>query len=129
MASSSATSPARRSRACSAELGPGRPATTGGTLLAVPDPRGCYPVLLPGAGCVHGTAWERGNVDLAALDAFEGPEYRRSAVTITLADGAAAEAEAEAYRYLFPPRHDFVPIPHGDFARWLRETGHRALAG
>jgi len=108
-------------------LGPGLRASTTGTLFAVLDPRGAYPVLVPGEGTVHGMLHEAGSVDLVALDAFEGIEYRRQPVTVALANGGSGMADA--YVYQFAPRPEFLPIAHGDFARWLRETGTAPLAG
>ena len=35
---------------------------------------------------------------------------------------------ADAYLYNRPIAADFVPIVHGDFARWLRETGNAPLS-
>ena len=108
-------------------LGEGEPASAAGTLYAVPDARGWYPVLVPGDGRVHGTLCDAGTVDLAALDVFEGIEHRRSPILATPSGREAVRAEA--YLYQFAPRPDFLPIEHGDFARWLRETGRTALSG
>ena len=108
-------------------LGESEPATTRGRLMAVPDPAGFYPVLLPGDGMVRGTICDAGSVDLAALDRFEGLEYRRTAVAVF--PRAGGEVQAQAYLYQFPARADFLPVTHGDFARWLRETGNAPLAG
>jgi gamma-glutamylcyclotransferase (GGCT)/AIG2-like uncharacterized protein YtfP len=114
-----------------AGIGPGRPATTGGRLYAVPDVRGAYPVLVPGAGVVHGMVHEAGGVDLDALDRFEGVdphepsagEYRRESREADVA--GEGRVMADAYLYNRTIAADFVPIHHGDFARWLRETGTR----
>lgn len=117
-----------------AGLGHGERATTQGTLFAVPDPAGWYPVLLDGKQQVTGALHEAGMVDLAALDRFEGVdpadpragEYRRAAISVTGQTGLAVSAHA--YLYNHAPGPGFVPIGHGDFARWLRETGNRPLA-
>lgn len=122
-------------RALLAGLGPGRPATTRGALFAIPDPRGWYPVLLPGEGEVCGMLHEAGTVDLAALDRFEGVdpadppagEYRREPVEVVPEGGGPLMADAYLYNRARAP--EVEPIPHGDFARWLRETGHAPLAG
>ena len=115
-------------------LGPGRAATATGVLYAVPDPRGWYPVLLPGDGEVHGMVHEAGTVDIAGLDRFEGVdpqdpragEYRREVVPVSVGE---TTFEAQAYLYNRDPALGFAHIAHGDFARWLRETGNSPLAG
>jgi len=104
-----------------AGIAPGVPASTRGLLYAVPDPRGAYPVLVPGEGRVMGMLHEAGSVDLAALDAFEGSDYDRQPVAVEPVSGGSRMADA--YIYQLAPRPEFVPIAHGDFARWLRETG------
>jgi len=121
-----------------AGLGPGRPAVARGTLYAVQIPSGWYPVLLAGEGPaahpIRGMVHEAGSVDIAALDRFEGVdsadphagEYRREPISITPYD--AAPLMADAYLYNHAPAPAFEPIPHGDFARWLRETGRKPLA-
>jgi gamma-glutamylcyclotransferase (GGCT)/AIG2-like uncharacterized protein YtfP len=122
-------------KALLAGLGPGRRATAPGLLYAVPDPRGWYPVLIPGEGTVHGMVHEAGSVDVAALDRFEGldpqdpkaGEYRREPVSVTPEAGAALQAHA--YLYNRQPAAAFELIAHGDFARWLREGGHSVFAG
>lgn len=45
--------------------------------------------------------------DIAALDAFEGPEYRRDSVRVSLESGATADAAA--YVYLLPQRLSAAP--------------------
>jgi gamma-glutamylcyclotransferase (GGCT)/AIG2-like uncharacterized protein YtfP len=122
-----------RVRQLLAGIGPGQAATVRGTLYAVPDARGAYPVLLPGEGLVHGWLHEAGSVDLAALDRFEGVdpddpmsgEYRREAVLAMLADGSTVEAQA----YLWNRQvHDGLErLAEGDFARWLAGSGHAAF--
>lgn len=112
-------------RALLAGLGPGWPAATRGMLYAVRSARGAYPALLPGGApkdsWVRGMVHEAGEVDLDALDAFEGAEYRRAEVE--LEDGGLAEA------YLWVgPIEGLEPILHGDFARWLGEQGERPYA-
>lgn len=113
-------------RAMLSGIGEGQPASVEGVLMAVPDAEAAYPVLLAGEGTVHGMLHDAGTVDLAALDAFEGAEYRRSAIVAVLTDGE--RVQAEAYRYVAEPQPDFIPIPHGNFAQWLAETGRRPLA-
>lgn len=102
-----------------AGIGPGLPATARGKLYAVRDDTGAFPAMIEGEGEVRGMLHEAGSVDLAALDAFEGAEYRR--IEIEVSGGQVAQA------YLWAgPVDGLEPIPHGDFARWLRETGHGA---
>jgi len=126
-----------------AGLGPGRPAVARGTLYAVQIPRGWYPVLLACDGAstgeagqpVRGMVHEAGSVDIAALDRFEGfdpadaraGEYRRAPISVT-PDGDPP-LMAQAYLYNHAPAPAFERIPHGDFARWLRETGRQPFAG
>lgn len=114
-------------------IGPGQAATVHGTLYAVPDARGAYPVLLPGEDLVFGQVHEAGRVDLAALDEFEGVdpvdplagEYRREAVRATLAEGRMVEAQA--YLWNRPAHDGLVRLAEGDFARWLAGSGYAAF--
>jgi gamma-glutamylcyclotransferase (GGCT)/AIG2-like uncharacterized protein YtfP len=109
------------------------PATLRGEIFAKYDLRGTYPVLVRGGiGTVHGTVCRGGERftihSLAALDRYEGAarargEYVRRPMTVQLENGGSITADA----YLYNKRvtADLVPIPHGDFARWLAETGER----
>lgn len=108
-----------------AGLGPGQPATVQGDLYAVQAAGGWHPAMVAGSGTVHGVLYEAGRVDLAGLDRFEGADYRRAAVTVTSAQG---EIEAQAYLWLRPVA-GLERIAHGDFARWLGETGNDPLSG
>jgi len=126
-----------------AGLGPGQPATAVGRLYAVPDPQGWYPALMYDAGSpdghqpglVHGMLHDSGQVDLAALDRFEGVDprdphagdYRRAEISVTTADGQAVLA----FAYLWNHRltGNLVHLPLGDFALWLRQSGQQAFAG
>jgi len=74
-----------------------------------------YPGLVidPGATPVIGEIHEVGDIQLAALDAFEGGEYRRVKTTATLAGGG--ECEAWLWEYL-PEADEARRIPSGD---WL----------
>jgi gamma-glutamylcyclotransferase (GGCT)/AIG2-like uncharacterized protein YtfP len=111
-------------------------ATVAGALHAVGDPLGWYPVLLPGAGTVHGRlyATEPGfdAADLARLDAWEDCDpgdpaaslYRREAIAVTDADGARCEAQCYRYNRALPA--GARPIGDGDFRPWLRRVGLRA---
>ena len=122
-------------------LGAPRPASVSGRLYAVPDPRGHYPVMIAAddAERVNGAVLAPGPMfgcgELAELDAFEGfdptnpgaSDYVRGRFQATLADGLTLSADA--YRWNRPVTADFIPIPHGDFARYLAESGARPLPG
>lgn len=122
-------------------LDPGCPATVGGRLYAVPDPRGHYPVLVPdpGAGRVkgrlHRPAMGFGEAELAEMDAFEGfvpgdparSDYLRCGVTAALADGRDVVCETYVWNRAIDP--GFIPIGSGDFAAHLAASGARALPG
>lgn len=105
-------------------LGPGLPARTPGALHAIPDPEGWYPALVDGegwvCGMVHAATSGFGQNHLAALDAYEGAEYVRMTITVTTRGG---RVEAETYLYAAPLPASAVLLPHGDFARFLAETG------
>ncbi|MGB3711970.1 MAG: gamma-glutamylcyclotransferase family protein [Erythrobacter sp.] len=113
-------------------LGLGAPATVDGALFAIPDAGGWYPALVLTqaryATAIHGTLHEAGSVNLAAIDAFEGQDYARQEVAV---DGweAGGETRAQAYIWTGDLPDGAEPIPHGDFVRWLEETGRRAFAG
>jgi gamma-glutamylcyclotransferase (GGCT)/AIG2-like uncharacterized protein YtfP len=110
------------------------PATAQGHLFAIPTPEGWYPAFLaePGGGAVHGAAYaalpEWTAEDLAFLDSYEAyhpdrpeaSEYVRQPVEI-LCDGGSGPADA--YVYCLPMPADAVPLPHGDFRKFLAETG------
>jgi gamma-glutamylcyclotransferase (GGCT)/AIG2-like uncharacterized protein YtfP len=51
---------------------------------------GPYPALVPGTASVVGELYEVPSGSLAALDAFEGSDYRRA--NVRLSDGSEAEA-------------------------------------
>lgn len=108
-----------------AGIGPGRAATTGGTLFAITDPQGWYPALLPGAAIIVGKVHDAGAVDLAAVDAFEGPDYMRRAIPVNV---AGQTVSAEAYLWTAPLPDGAPHIVHGDFVRWLAETGYTPFA-
>jgi gamma-glutamylcyclotransferase (GGCT)/AIG2-like uncharacterized protein YtfP len=114
-------------------LRPIGPATARGALYAVGDPRGWYPVLLPGREQVHGMHYEStadfGRAELARLDAYEDFDprdparslYLRREISVTGADGARRKAQAYRYNRALPA--SARPIPGGDFHAWLEETG------
>jgi gamma-glutamylcyclotransferase (GGCT)/AIG2-like uncharacterized protein YtfP len=109
------------------------PATGRGALHAVGDAGGWYPILLSGAGAVHGRLYEAapgfGEADLAALDAYEefdpgdpaGSMYIRATLVVTAADGTMFEAQAYSFNGRLPPGAQ--PIPDGDFHAWLAREG------
>ncbi|WP_170304686.1 gamma-glutamylcyclotransferase family protein [Croceicoccus estronivorus] len=111
-----------------AALGPGVPASVRAALFAIDDPNGSYPVLVHGAArqvkgrLVFGPEDRRW---LARMDAYEGAEYRRCPVRAMTSDGKIVRAEA----YIYTRRRGagLIPVPHGDFARFLAETGRRPL--
>lgn len=109
-------------------LAPGVPAVVSGGLRLVEEPLGCYPVLVPGTeGRVAGRIVECPDDPqwLADLDAYEGPDYRRWTVVAELQDGS--EVEAAAYICLIAETDGLEPIPHGDFARFVTETGRKVF--
>ena len=106
-------------------IGPARSATTQGTLFAIPDQSGWYPALVPGEGRVAGAVHDAGGVDLAAMDAFEGPDYERREIEVEVSGEVLA---SQAYCWIADLPDDAEPIPHGDFARWLTETGRRPIS-
>lgn len=111
-----------------AGLGPGRPAVVTGNLYAVPERGGWHPAMVPdpAGGFVHGQLFDGSRVDIAALDAFEleGVDYDRRAIAVRAEGGHWTTAEAYCWRR---PVTGLEPIAHGDFARWLAETGHPVL--
>lgn len=113
-----------------AGIGPGRMATASGALFAIADPAGWYPAMRQGQGPgwsgITGTLHDASNVDLSAVDAFEGADYARRPVPV------CCEGEtimADAYLWAGPLPAGATPIAHGDFVRWLAETGHAPFAG
>ncbi len=113
------------------------PASVAGAIYARRDPRGTYPVLLLGGrGRVQGIICRAGDAftarNLAAMDRYEGAagtggEYVRRPVRAQLQGGT--RVMAEAYLYNRGLSADLAPIRHGDFARYIAETGHRPYLG
>ncbi|MBV1689839.1 gamma-glutamylcyclotransferase [Novosphingobium sp. G106] len=107
--------------------------TARGALYAVSDAEGWYPVLLSGAGPVHGRLYEAapgfGESDLAALDAYEdfdpadpgGSLYVRSTIVVSDGDGAFHQAQAYSFNRPLPPGAQ--AIPDGDFRAWIAREG------
>lgn len=112
-------------------LGPAVPASVEGDLFAVASADGHYPVMVAGPGRVHGTLLPLRSgfspAHLAELDRFEGDDYRRCPVRALLADGS--ESTADSYLWCRPVAPDLIAIPHGDFARYLAESGATPLPG
>ena len=114
------------------------PASARGMLHAVEEPEGWYPVLLPGAGPVHGRLYAAAPgfdaADLAALDAWEDFDpadparslYVRATLVVAGADGACHEAQGYRFNRPLPPGAQ--AIAEGDFTAWLARTGRRSYA-
>lgn len=92
------------------------PGRAPGRLCAVPDARGWYPALVPGAGRVRGVLCDLRLMpgDLARLDAYEGREYRRLALPVRT-DRGRIMAQAYGWRGGRPG----CVITGGDFLEWL----------
>ena len=84
---------------------PWRPAVLEGYCRTL-DPSIGYPVVHPlGGASVDGKLLEGvGEHDLAALDAYEGPEYRRVIVQVETSDGRAVQA------YMYVPVASRSPV-------------------
>jgi gamma-glutamylcyclotransferase (GGCT)/AIG2-like uncharacterized protein YtfP len=112
-------------------LGPAVPASVKGTLFAVASADGHYPAMVAGPSRVHGTLLRLGPgfsaAHLEELDRFEGTDYARRPVMARGANGS--ESAADAYLWCRPSDSGLAPIPHGDFARYLAETGATPLPG
>lgn len=112
-------------------LGLGAPASVQGAFYSIPGARGWYPALIPTqarfASAVHGTLHEIGEVDLAAIDAFEGADYARQSLPVDGWDGFG-ETQADVYVWTadLPPGAE--PIASGNFSEWLEETGREAFS-
>lgn len=97
-----------------------------GRLFAIADPLGWYPAMVSGEGPVCGALYAAGPgfgpEDLARIDAYEGADYAREERHV-----GGMTAQVYVWRVALPP--GAIPLPHGDFARFLREGGHRPYAG
>lgn len=125
-------------RALHGALGPGTMAWTPGLLHAIPDPDGWYPALVPVPadrgvvvhGVLHRTTAAFDATMLANVDAYEDfdPQapatstYLRRALAVTPL-GQTTPVKAQAYCYNRPLPPAAVPIPAGDFIRWLTDRG------
>lgn len=111
------------------------PATARGALYAIGEIEGWYPIMLAGAGAVHGRLYEIapgfGETDLAQLDAYEDFDpadparslYLRA--TIVVADAQGVLLEAQTYSFNGPLPAGALPIPDGDFSAWIAREGLR----
>lgn len=109
------------------------PAQVSGVLHAIPDAAGWFPALLPGEVTVHGMLHRaRPGFDaalLATMDAYEdwNPRdpasslYRRKTLTIG-SEGTSVEADVYLWNRALPEGAE--PIPGGNFAEWLAQTGN-----
>lgn len=120
-----------------AGLGMSAPATTTGALYAIPaaggeGATGWFPALVLTharySTVVHGMIHDAGEVDLAAVDAFEGAEYTRQPVAVDGWDGFG-ETLADAYVWTADLPDGAEPIASGNFAEWLAQTGRRPWSG
>ncbi len=87
-----------------------------------------YPGMQPCAGSsVSGRLYlDVGEAACARLDAFEGEQYERTAVTVKLSDGR----ELEAWTYLFKPEFSAqLEAGEWDVQRFEREGKARFIAG
>ena len=89
---------------------------------------GRYPGLLPGDGSVSGEVYEVDDAQLARLDGVEGivpgnrkaSQYWREEVTVTAGPLQGRRVQTHLYNR---PVEACVPIPHGDYRRYIREVG------
>lgn len=117
---------------------PVQPARTAGRLHVFTSADGCYPMIGPGQGVVRGRVYRirgaSGADLLAALDAYEeysprtpqASEYVRCRKLVRLSTGGRRlawvyQGTARGLRGTFRDRP--VLQPHGDFCRYLDETG------
>jgi gamma-glutamylcyclotransferase (GGCT)/AIG2-like uncharacterized protein YtfP len=116
-------------------LAPVGPARVAGSLIAIPDPRGWYPALLPGDGEAHGWLYESracfGPADVARLDAYEDydPTDPGASLYVRRAVALFGGGLAEAYFWNRPLPCGARPIPGGDFRGWLAEHGLEPFRG
>ncbi len=113
-------------------LGLGAPATVQGALYAIPAGSGWHPALILTQArystIIHGTIYDASEVDIAAVDAFEGADYARQSISVDGWDGYG-ETQADAYIWTadLPPGAEV--IASGNFAEWLKETGRDCYSG
>ena len=83
-----------------------------------------YPGMVPAPGCeVHGVLYRDVPQEaIARLDAFEGAQYLRTTVAVTLTDGSLFEADT----YVFRPEQAGLLLPGDwDYAHFLHEGRQR----
>ena len=122
----------------------GRPATVRGRLAVIATADGCYPILEPGNGVVRGQLHRtRPSFDarlMAMLDAYEdcrprlpqASEYARRRCPVRLSRGGKRLAFVYCgTRRGLAPRigKRTARLHHGDFERFLQETGQVAFGG
>lgn len=112
-----------------AALGVGVQAQVAGRMVAIPDPDGWYPAVVPGQGHAKGMVHAADGLDdalWAALDAYEqvvatGAGYRRRDVAV------AGVGLAQAYVWQGALPEGALTLEEGDFAAFLAKTGQRAF--
>ncbi|WP_408598823.1 gamma-glutamylcyclotransferase [Limnohabitans sp.] len=90
---------------------------------------GAYPALVGGAGQVQGQVFEVDDAMLVRLDEVESYqperpercEYLRERMAVDLSDGRRLQAWTYVYNRSL---EGCVPIPHGDYLRYLKDTGY-----
>ena len=103
------------------------PAHIAGRLIDV----GHYPGLLQGDGPVTGEVYQVDDAHLTHLDGVEGvvpgdrdaSQYWREEVTVL--SGPLQGQRVQTYVYN-GPEDGCVPIPHGDYRRYIREVGRES---
>lgn len=120
-------------RAAHRRLRPRGQASIMGQLWAIADAQGWYPALIAGKGTVKGELSAAAGLtrrELAMLDSYEEfwPRRRPASVywreTAIARDGWGRRRVVQVYRYVAKLPKGAVLIAGGDFAEWLRETGH-----
>lgn len=122
-------------RAVHALLEPEGSAAAHGKLHAVPDRAGWFPALVSGEGQVLGRCYQArpgfSASDLAQLDAYEDydPANEGSSLYLRRSVELIGGSCAQAYLFNQPLPVGSQPILHGDFRRWLSETGEAQFTG
>lgn len=117
-------------------LAPCGPGSLRGALYVLDDPGGWYPALLPGRSIVRGVLYQRterfDGALLTQLDAYEGcspvrSDYVRRSALVRRAGGGAVMAQVYWYQAELPKAAR--ALAHGDFCRWIAQTGNRPFGG
>ena len=117
-------------------LAPCGPGSLRGALYVLDDPGGWYPALLPGRSIVRGVLYQRterfDDALLTQLDAYEGcspvrSDYVRRSALVRRAGGGAVMAQVYWYQAELPKAAR--ALAHGDFCRWIAQTGNRPFGG